>query len=289
VFKEAGFGMKDELTFDDLIVILQSAERNQSGRAIIKLLEDSEKGAGIIAAANRRSVSTVPSEPIPSRTKPMEIPPVVTTIWQQAMPNSLNLVSVDSVRTALLAAHTSGDVLCSEEDLLQIIWALCEATDNSSNITFDQFWTALSQYLEATPEPGLNRSVSGASSSLSAWMGAPSDALSSDEYQICRGLFDSADPQGYGVVSVPALHLILMQTIRGSSVSARTRQCLFAVLEGLDGSGAEDVEFEEFVTICQEACLSTGAEISDFAVAESPKHNTVPKLASKKSRYTIRK
>jgi Ca2+-binding EF-hand superfamily protein len=282
VFAEAGFAMKDELTFDDLVLILQSAERNQSGRAIMKLVGDSDKGAGIAAAACRRSWSVKRSAPSAVISQPAEIPPLVTTIWQQSNPSSLNLVSVDALRNTLLSAHARGDVLCNEEDLLQIMWSLCEVADTESNITFDQFWTALSQHLEVAPAV-LSRTMSGSSVTSSA-LHTPFDALSTEEYQIVRDIFDCADPDNSGVASIPALHVQLMQSIQTPALPVRMRQCIFAILENLDATGEAEVEFELFVTIIHEACLATGAEIIDLGADMT----TAPKLTSKKSRKSFR-
>lgn len=247
---------QSELTFEDFVKVLRRAESNRAANTLVKLLEETAEGAGLanVMQGRRRSIAEANS--------PAAVPKVVTNIW-----NSMGLADdaradPNQVQSAVLAAHARLELHCSEEDLLHLVWAFSEAARESSDglISFPVFWKVLGEMKEEEADAPMSRSYTTASfKSEFAW-DSPSSTLTPQELEVYKSVFDANDQDGDGVLDISELNNLVMDMVDRRPES---KLFYFQLMQQLQMSDTNEIDFEEFVVLMQEAAEVASGEIDD--------------------------
>jgi len=154
--------------------------------------------------------------------------------------------------------------LADETDVMQ---ALFEIESKGDTITFEEFWSVLSEFVEAEGMDSLIESsiMDSAVSTFSTFNA--SDLLSPDELALYREIFDKMNAFREDTISARVIMDGLQALTNHADLPAEPRVFFFHMIPSVQYH-AEDTpsfDFERFVTVIQEAAIQTKEDLQDPA------------------------
>jgi len=281
--KDAGYGDKSELSFEEFVNVLRQAETDRAGRTFKNILAETEQGVTLAAAVD------VHQQKAKEVVKAEDIPESITMIWDElatncALERDELRVDADTVQSAVLTAHARGQLDSSDDALLQLVWQVSEAARTSPDgmVGFAEYAKVMKAcVISDSDAPGLGRCDTGYKSSASWEM--PSETLNPDEMKVLHQVFDDNDTDRDGQLQTEQLNHLFLEM---SDTNPDARVFYFQVIAALENSGETSIDFEQFVVLMQEAAEASASDIPSALEAITMMKRRVSRRSKMLFRFT---
>jgi Ca2+-binding EF-hand superfamily protein len=260
-------GSQGILTFEQFANVLHRAERGGAGRAMAQLLEETPEGRALVNAVRSQQETTDTASAKAQPVDPTTVPPLVMDMWMSANPDPrTGVADVDQLRDALVMANTSGDLMCTEQELVHLVGTLSLRSE-SGQVDFDGFWRTLEPLVEVVQE-GLAISQSGMQSSIMA-----SSIMSSNDYMpgyhaddlYCRDVFSSlvgrVDIEDARIGSRDLMSKI--HNVLNSAKMGTDRVFYFHLTNLVSTAPLDDLDYRMFASLVKDAETATMVDVDD--------------------------